>query len=256
MLWCITVKCTIIWVNWLQWLKVSEVRASLLTHQGAPLTINTAASSVKFVAGLPCLQKVVIIPNVLKEGESVDLSEIKNGWVSIGRACTQTEILLGAHFLIKVVSDIKYLWFDWIWVWMMNRSVDFVFGCELGRCLLDDFLSGSVEPSGDVEELHFEQLPFNHPLFIMYSSGTTGPPKCMVHSAGVSFLVVIYLRDMRTPYLPTAYVVRREGNVLTRVCPSICLSTPRVPPPPNQTWPGGGGPGRRGTPGGGVPHLG
>ena len=26
-------------------------------------------------------------------------------------------------------------------------------------------------------------------------------------------------------YLPPAYVVRREGNVLTRVCPSICLST-------------------------------
>ena len=75
------------------------------------------------------------------------------------------------------------------------------FGYELCRCLLDDFLSGSVGPSGDVEELQFEQLPFNHPLFIMYSSGTTGAPKCMVHSAGVSSLVMIFLRDMRTPYL-------------------------------------------------------
>ncbi|KZS98598.1 acetoacetate-CoA ligase [Sistotremastrum niveocremeum HHB9708] len=32
--------------------------------------------------------------------------------------------------------------------------------------------------------LVFEQLPFNHPLIILYSSGTSGPPKCIVHSAG------------------------------------------------------------------------
>ncbi|MBM4132113.1 acetoacetate--CoA ligase, partial [bacterium] len=32
------------------------------------------------------------------------------------------------------------------------------------------------------------RLPFDHPLFIMYSSGTTGLPKCMVHSAGGTLL--------------------------------------------------------------------
>ena len=60
----------------------------------------------------------------------------------------------------------------------------------------DKFVSLThILDSSKAQTIEFEQVPFDHPLYIMYSSGTTGKPKCIVHGAGGT--LITHLKEHR-----------------------------------------------------------
>jgi acetoacetyl-CoA synthetase len=58
-----------------------------------------------------------------------------------------------------------------------------VVGLRYGEHAPDDAIPWG-ELLGESEGLDFEPVPFDHPLYVLFSSGTTGPPKAIVHGHG------------------------------------------------------------------------
>jgi len=79
------------------------------------------------------------------------------------------------------------------------------------ECVVIDYLGEPVtagtslydflEPF-DPGEIRFEQVEFNHPLYILYSSGTTGVPKCIVHGTGGALLQHLKEHRLHTDVKP------------------------------------------------------
>ncbi|MGC8619556.1 MAG: acetoacetate--CoA ligase [Thermoplasmata archaeon] len=68
----------------------------------------------------------------------------------------------------------------------------------------DDFINGF-----NPREIEFEYLPFDHPLYIMFSSGTTGKPKSMVQSAGG--VLINHLKEL------ILHTDLKKGDVITYI---------------------------------------
>ena len=61
----------------------------------------------------------------------------------------------------------------------------------------DDFLA-----QHEIQEIEYTQVPFNAPLYIMFSSGTTGAPKCIVHGVGGTILQHLKEHQLHADVLP------------------------------------------------------
>jgi acetoacetyl-CoA synthetase len=96
-----------------------------------------------------------------------------DGYYYNGKACDSLERLASIRKQIHSIEKV-------VVVPVLHQMPD-VSAIE-DSVLFADYLDDSAS------EVQFRRLPFDHPLYIMYSSGTTGVPKCILHGAGGSLL--------------------------------------------------------------------
>jgi acetoacetyl-CoA synthetase len=118
---------------------------------------DTLVNAGRVAAGIPTLKRVVVVPHLARRvdrGRSVETA--RSGSAGDGDGGGRGHRDGGS-------SDRRGI----------PHAVDY-----------DEFLARGVLIRGRSASVGFEQLPADHPVFIMFSSGTTGKPKCLVQGAG------------------------------------------------------------------------
>ncbi|MBX2879073.1 MAG: acetoacetate--CoA ligase [Granulosicoccus sp.] len=86
--------------------------------------------------------------------------------------------------LVESLPDLKAV----VVVSFINSGVSMTDHAEALRIDYQHWIDSDKESADPSALINFASLPFDHPLYIMFSSGTTGKPKCIVHGAGGTLL--------------------------------------------------------------------
>lgn len=97
---------------------------------------------------------------------------ITDGYTYAGRSIEKTETV---QELCANLPTLKQV----IWIPYLNRNSDLTVNLPKHHTLWQDVIE-TPSPDG----LTFEAVPFNHPIWVLHSSGTTGKPKAITHSVG------------------------------------------------------------------------